>query len=277
MNVSKYVTLFVDWMEFKRYSPNTIRNYKPCLERFLEHYDSVYDIPSRIPEKEIVVYLKQSKSYSLVKQEIGCLKLFYKYIIKQPLKFKYIQYPRKDHKKPILLSKDELKRLFSAIENVKHKTILSIVYATGVRVSELLDIKLSDIDRSNGVIHIMSGKGSKQRMVTMNDNLLGIIEKYYRRFKPKVYLIENPQGGKYSKSSINSFIKKYCELAGIKKNVSIHHFRHLYASHSLEAGENLYNTQNALGHLSPKTTADFYYHLSPSIVANTYSPINNIS
>jgi integrase/recombinase XerD len=276
MNIPRYLDLFRKELELKRLSIHTIRNYESALRVFLEYYDSKYSEPKKIPIEIIKDYLRASCSVSKLKQNISALKLFYKFVIRQPLKFQYIEYPKKEHKRPILLSKSELTRLFSACTNLKHKTILATVYATGVRVSELLDIRLSDIDRENGVIHIMRGKGKKQRMVTMKPKLLAIIEKYREVYNPKEYLIENPNGGKYSKSSINSFIKKYIKLAGISNHVSIHQFRHLYATHSLEAGENLYNTQNALGHSSPKTVADFYYHLSPVIVANTYSPIEDI-
>jgi site-specific recombinase XerD len=148
-----------------------------------------------------------------------------------------------------------------------------IAYSTGVRVGELLDIKLSDIDRANGVIHIMHGKGAKQRDVVLKPELLKLIEDYYRVYRPKVYMIEGQYGGKYTASSINQFLKKYGSIAGITKKIHIHLLRHLYTSHAIEGGENIYVVQKCLGHASPITTSKIYCHINPNIVKNSYSPL----
>ena len=276
MKISELTTKYRSELEFKNYSESSISLYVNVVYKFLHDFEGLFRSPEKIKTDIIKDWIRQAPSASTMKIRIGALKNFYHRVVRQPLKFKYVEYPKKEIKHPIILSQEETQKLFDACTNHKHKTILYVAYATGVRVSELLAIKLADIDRANGVIHILNGKGSKQRQVTMKPELVGIITKYWREYKTKEYLFEGQFGGKYTASSINQFLKKYAILAGIKKNVHIHLLRHLYASHSLESGENLYVTQKALGHSSPKTTADIYYHISPNIIANAFSPIQNI-
>lgn len=262
-------------MRVKHLAETTIENYSSQVKSFLSYFKNTAR-PIEISHEQIMDYLLTKIKPNTQRHAHSAIKLFYTNIVGQPLKFKYIPYATKEKSHPIILSQEETQNLFDACNNNKHKAIMLVAYSTGVRVAELLAIKITDIDRANGVIHIMNGKGAKQRQVTMKPELLKIIEDYYREYRPKIYLFEGQNGGQYTSSSINQFLKKYALLANIKKNVHIHLLRHLYATHSLEAGENLYITQKALGHSSPKTTADIYYHISPNIIANAFSPIVNI-
>ncbi len=275
MNIPKHLDIFIKEMKRRNYSQMTIKNYQSNLGVFLNYFKS-REHPLHLNEENIKEYLSQFNESNTQRSHHGAIKLYYEICLHQKNKFKYIPYCKKEKRSPIILSQEETQKLFDACSNVKHKTILYVAYATGVRVSELLAIKLTDIDRSNGVIHIMNGKGKKQRQVTMKPELLQIISDYWRIYKTKIYLFEGQFGGKYTSSSINQFLKKYALLAGIKKNVHIHLIRHLFASHSLEAGENLHITQKALGHSSPTTTANIYYHISPNIIANAFSPLVNL-
>jgi site-specific recombinase XerD len=275
MEIVKTSEKFVQWMQVKKFAWTTIESYSTQLKSFLAYFKDV-PRPIEISSQQIMDYLLTKIKSNTQRHAHSAIKLFYTNTVGQPLKFKHIPYAKKEKSFPIILSQEETQRLFDACKNNKHKTIMFVAYSTGVRVAELLAIKLSDIDRANGVIHIMHGKGAKQRQVTMKPELLKIIEIYYREYKPKLYLFEGQAGGKYTSSSINQFLKKYASIANIKKNVHIHLLRHLFATHSLEAGENLYITQKALGHASPKTTADIYYHISSNIIANAFSPIINI-
>lgn len=276
MNIPKHIEIFTKELDRRKYSPMTIKNYASNLGVFFNFFRHK-EHPSHLNESDIKEYLSSFSQSNTQRSHHGAIKKYYEICLKQKNKFKYIPYCNKEQKHAIILSQEETQKLFDSCSNLKHKTIMYVAYATGVRVSELLSIKLSDIDRANGVIHIMNGKGSKQRQVTMKPELLKIISDYWRKYKTKEYLFEGQFGGKYTASSINQFLKKYAQIAGIKKNVHIHLLRHLFATHSLEAGENLYTTQMALGHSSPKTTADIYYHISPNIIANAYSPIINLN
>lgn len=276
MNVTKYVDDLWGELERKKYSFCSIENYCNSVTLFLNGFKHL-DSPTRINEQMIKDYLRKINKHNTQRAFHSAIKCFYKYVMKQPNKFKYIEYCKKAETHPIILSMEETKRLFNACSNIKHKTIMMVAYATGARVGEILNMRLCDIDRANMVIHIMNGKGSKQRPVTMKPELLKMLENYYKIYRPKTYIFEGQnQGEKYTDSSINQFLKKYAQLAGIKKKVHIHLLRHLFATHSLEAGENLYVTQKALGHSDPKITANTYYHISPNIIANAYSPIQNV-
>lgn len=276
MFYQKWISKYRFDLEFKGYSKSSIELYVPIVFKFLSDFSDSFNEPKQIKSDTIKVWIKEnSKSVSSLRIKIGALKTFYKYTVKQPLKFKYIEYPKKEYRSPIILDISEIQLLFDACTNEKHRCIMFVLYATGVRVSELLSIKLSDIDRANMVIHIMHGKGNKQRAVTMKQELLSIIEKYYRIYKPKEYLFEGVNYKQYTESSIRQFLNKYASLAGIKKKVYPHLLRHCSFTHSLEAGENLYTIQKVAGHNNPKTTS-IYLHMSNKIIANAYSPILNI-
>ena len=274
MNISEHIILFEQEMKRRQFSVQTIHNYSSCLKNFFGQ--SVKDHPKNINESDIRTFLGKFNESNTQRVYHSAIKKFYEICLGQKEKFKYIPYCRINRRYPIILSQSETQKLFDACDNIKHKAIMYVAYATGVRVSELLNIRLCNIDRANMVIHIMHGKGAKQRQVTMKPELLKIIETYWRVYRTKEYLFEGQNKGQYSAGSINQFLNKYALKAGIKKKVHIHLLRHLYATHSLEAGENLYVTQKVLGHSSPKTTADFYYHISPHIIANAYSPIQNL-
>lgn len=276
MNISKYLTEYRKELEFKNYSKSSIELYTSVVYNFLHDFENSFSSPIKINTEIIKEWIKQAKSISVMKIRIGALKNFYQRVIKQPLKFEYIEYPRKEYKSPIILDLSEIQSLFDNCGNEKHRTILFVLYATGIRVSELLSIKLKDIDRANMVIHIMKGKGNKQRSVTMKIELLKILESYYRAYKPNEFLFEGQNGDKYTASSIRQFINLYANKAGIKKKVYPHLIRHSSFTHSLEAGENLYTIQKIAGHNNPSTTA-IYLHMSPKIVANAFSPIQNIN
>jgi len=276
MNISDWIIKYRKELEFKNYSKSSIELYVNVVYSFLKDFDGTFTSPDRIKTEIIKDWIKQAPSISTMKIRIGALKNFYLRTVRQPLKFDYVEYPKSEKKHHVILSNEEMQRLIDSCENIKHKTIIVLAYSTGVRVSELLNIRLKDIDRANMVIHILNGKGNKSRQVTMKPQLLSLIEKYYIKYRPNEFLFEGQYGSTYTSSSINQFLKKYATLAGIKKNVHIHLIRHQFASNSLEHGENLHVTQKALGHASPKTTADIYYHISPQIIANAYSPIQNI-
>jgi len=259
-------------LEFANYSNSTINQYESCLKQFINYFNSKYNEPKKIPTSAIKEYVTSLHGIAKKKQAIGCLKLFYKHVCKQPKKLSGVAYPKGESKKAIILSDSELRALFGACTNLKHRTIMEVMYGTGVRVSELLNIKLSDIDRANGVIHIHDGKGCKQRHVTLSSKLLSSITRYWRAYRSEVYLFEGVACRKYSASSINQFLKKYAAKAGVKKRIYAHLLRHNYTTSSLKNGENLYITQKCLGHKSPSTTSNYYYHISPEIVSGAFQP-----
>lgn len=277
MKITELLARLRSDMEFKNYAESSITLYTNVVFSFLQHFSKDFTTPDRIKSELIQNWIKEkSTSTSDLKIKIGALKTFYKFTVRQPLKFRFIEYPRSEKKSPIIFSHEEIKSLFDVCDNLKHKTIMYIAYGTGARVSEILNIRLTDIDYKNGVIHVMAGKGNKQRQLTLKPKLAKLIEDYISAYNPSEFLFNGQFSNQYSSSSINQFLKDYASKAGIKKRIYIHLLRHNYATHCLDAGENLYTIQKSLGHASPKTTANNYLHMSSKIIANAFSPIDNL-
>lgn len=274
MNIPKYLELYRKDLQFKNYSANTIDNYVCQVDLFLRYFDGIFTEPSKINEQSIKEWIMEAKTINSRRHRISALKLFYKYTIRQPLKFKHIEYPRSEQHLPHPLSRDEVIRLFAVCDNIKHKAILSLLFMCGLRVGEVLNIKFEDIDRSNMVIHIKLAKGKKDRIVPMNKEMLKLFEKYYRQYKPNVYLFNGQFGGKYSERSINLFIKQLGEKAGIKKRLYAHIGRHTCFSNMLSNGIEMAIIQKVAGHKSIKTT-QLYAKVTSNIIQNTI-PFYNI-
>ena len=192
-----------------------------------------------------------------------------------PLKLDRIPFSKKDKKLPQIIEEDEIQSILNVCDNLKHKTIICLLYACGLRIGELINLKLEHLNTTT--IDIVLAKGRKDRIVPYPENLKQLIEKYIAEYNPKIYLFNGwknePQ---YTESSIRQFLNKYASLAGIKKHIHPHLFRHSYATHSLEQGINLYFLQEILGHNKPTTTA-IYLHTSRKSIGQIGSPINGLS
>lgn len=274
MNIPNYCEEFRSDLEFKNYAKTTIDTYVKGVFDFMVYFRNDYSEPKKIPSREIEQYLKQSPSACILKQRIGAMKCFYKYTIRQPLKFRHIEYPRKVQKLPQPLSVEEIQKLFNHCRNLKHRAILSVLYGSGLRISEALNLKLGDIDAPNGVLWIRCGKGMKDRQTLLSDSVLTLLRKYYREYKPGEYLFENPNGGKYSATSVRAFIKRCCEWAHIK-TISPHVLRHSFSTHFIEEGKDISILQRILGH-NQITTTQRYTHISTKVISQTVSPIVQI-
>ena len=225
--------------------------------------------------KEIKEWLLTANSINSRKHRISALKLFYTFTIKQPLKFKYIEYPRADKKLPIVLSQQEIQKMFDVCENLKHKVILSLLYSCGLRVSELINLKWEQIDRNRMVINIIQAKGKKDRQVMLTSSLIPILEKYYYQYHSKNYVLNGQFYEKYSKTSVLNVVKQLAEKSGISKRVYTHLVRHCCFTHMVESGTDLNLIQRIAGHKSVKTTA-IYCHISSSLISKINSPMSMI-
>lgn len=277
MNIPIHIQKFKQEMKRRFMSTNTIGNYGSCATSFLTHFKDK-EHPSHITDTDFADYLfSEFSDQNTQRANHSAIKKFYEVCFNKK-RFKFLPYAQKKHTNPIILSEEEVQRLLQATTNIKHFAITLTLYATGVRISELLNIKLSDIDRANGVIHIMNGKGAKQRQVCLKPKLLEVITAYYRKYKPFTYLFENDlTHQQYSERSVGEFLKANAEKAGIKKRVYPHLLRHCNASHCIEHGESLYTVQTIMGHSDPKITANTYVHGSSKIIANSYSPLDNLT
>ncbi|HMB99769.1 MAG TPA: site-specific tyrosine recombinase/integron integrase [Flavobacteriaceae bacterium] len=263
---------YLDKLELKHYANNTVKTYVSCFERFINHYPEI-DIDN-IDEKNVRDYLKllanKNWSNSYINQSINSIKFYYEIVLGMPNRFYEIERPRKERKLPIVLSKDEAKALIEATNNLKHKCILALLYSAGLRRSELLNLKIKDIDSKRMLIKINDAKGNKDRYTLLANTVLYDLRSYYLEYRPKNYLFEGQTKEKYSASSILNIINYACEKAGIKKHITSHTLRHSFATHLLENGTDLRYIQLLLGHNSTKTT-EIYTH----VASNSFNSIKN--
>lgn len=275
MEIPKYIELYRKDLILKNYAKVTVENYVSQVGIFLNHYDRTFTEPSKINETAIKDWLLLSNSVNGRKHRISALKLFYALTIKQPMKFKYIQYPRSDKRLPIVLSQQEIQNMFTVCENLKHKVILALLYSTGLRVSELIDLKWKHIDRSRMVINIVAGKGNKDRQVMLSESIIPLLEKYYYEYKSKEYVLNGQTKLQYSDRSVNEVIKQLAEKANIDKRVYTHLIRHCSFTHLVEQGIDINLIQKLAGHNNVKTTL-IYTHISDNLISKIQSPINSI-
>lgn len=267
MNIGKYVEMYSEDLKLKNYSSNTIENYKSQVSLFLKYFENVATKPSEISEKQIKEWLLKANSINGRKHRISAVKLFYKLTGKQPLKFKHIEYPRSERKLPKIIEKQFLLDSIEKIDNKKHKAIIALAYSTGMRVSEVCNLKILDIDSKRMIITIRQSKGRKDRIVALSTKILEILRSYFSEYKPKEYLFNGQFDVKYSPTSCNQIVKKY-----LGKEFHFHLLRHSNATALLEAGTDLRIIQKHLGHSSSKTT-EIYTHVSTNVLQSMALPI----
>lgn len=267
MNIGKYLELYSEDLRIKNYSNNTIQNYVSQVRCFLEYYNNVATKPSEISERQIKEWLLLANSINGRKHRISAVKLFYKLTGKQPLKFRHIEYPRSEKKLPQIIEKEYLLEQIAKIQNKKHKAIISLAYSTGMRVSEVCNLLISDIDSKRMIITIRQSKGRKDRIVALSEKVLEILREYFKEYKPKEYLFNGQFELKYSHRSCNQIVKQY-----LGKEYHFHQLRHSNATALLESGTDLRIIQKHLGHASSKTT-EIYTHVSTAVLQNMPLPI----
>jgi len=242
---------------YKRYSPSTIDTYSNCLSLFESYLISTGKNLTQAKEEDLKLYIlnrltgKFSSSYQ--NQFINAVKFYFEKVLKRPKTFYYIQRPNKEYKLPKVLSLQEIENILKCSNNIKHKTILSLIYSSGLRIGECLNVKITDIDSARMVIHIQQGKGAKDRIVPLSQNLLQLLRKYYVEYKPKNYLFEGQFGEEYTQESVRAILRQACQRAKINKRVTPHMLRHSYATHLLENGVDIRYIKEILGHNSIKT------------------------
>jgi len=276
MNIGNYISQLSRAIQYKKYSKNTEDSYVAQVSLFLKYFEPVATKPSEISEKQIKDYLSEIPNNASHRAALCAIKFFYIEVGHQPKKLDRVDYPKKHTKIPIVYSIEEIQKLFEVCENLKHKVILILLYSTGLRISELLNLKWENFDRSRGVINILNAKGNKDRQVMLSKEIIPTIEKYALEYKPKVYVLNGQFEDQYSETSVSSVLKKLAKKAGIKKRIYPHLIRHTSFTHMIESGIDIYNVQKLAGHSSSKTT-QIYLHTSTNHISKIQSPIANIT
>ena len=261
-----------------RYASSSIKTYIAHFTDFINYYGNL-EIEN-IDEAKITEYLRylvmdRKVSTSTQNIAINAIKFYYEKVLKGNRKIYLVDRPRKEKTLPNVLNDEEICNLFKSIDNIKHKCILMLAYSAGLRLGELINVKIKDIDPKRKQIRIEQGKGKKDRYSLLSTRLLELLRKYYKEYKPNEYLFEGSKGGQYSARSIQSIMKAAAKKAGIKKKVGVHTLRHTFATHLLENGTDIRYIQSLLGHESSKTT-EIYTHVTTKGFDQIKSPLDNL-
>lgn len=277
-NNTQAIEDFRSYLSSKRYSPNTVKVYSDSLVIFLR-YVSPKEV-DQIENDDLIDFnnnyiLKNNFSSSFQNQVVNAIKLFYRAIHQHKLDVELIHRPRREHVLPNVLSKEEVKQILNAPFNLKHRAMLAMIYACGLRRGELLNLTKLDIDSKRMIVIIRLAKGKKDRIVPLSAKILDLLRDYYRSYQPKTYLFEGQNGGKYSEKSLENVFKQSITKARIEKPATMHWLRHSFATHLLESGTDLRYIQDLLGHKSSKTT-EIYTHVSTKNIQNIRSPFDDL-
>lgn len=267
-------------MQLRNFSARTIFTYSQLLSRVESNFNLSLD---KISTQKFKDYLHnrittEEISVSMINQYISAFKILQVDVLKLDWQQIKIKRPRRVKRLPVVLSLNEIEKLIAVTLNIKHKTILMLAYSSGLRRQEAQQIKPSAIDSARMQVHVVQGKGKKDRYTILSLKALELLRIYYKQERPSCFLFE-PQGRKgkqLSASTLNNIVKKNAEKAGIKKNVSFHTLRHCFATHLLEKGVNLRLIQQYMGHSSLKTTAG-YLHLTNINPASVVSPLDSMN
>ena len=244
------------------------------------HYNDV--LPECLTSKDIISYINHLlKVYEVGREKChqvaqSC-SFFFKHVMPSPFIVPSQFYPRKEHKLPQIFSVEQVKQLLAAVTNAKHRVILSVFYGCGVRLNELRNIRLCDIDSKCFQIKVVAGKGKKDRFTLLPKHLLEPLRDYYRQHKPTVYLFEGQTPGQpMHERSIQHFVNRYVKMIGLDgMDYSAHTLRHSFATHLLDAGCDIHTIKELLGHSNLDTTM-IYLHLQQSKRATIVSPFDAV-
>lgn len=264
-------------MHLRNYSHKTIKAYRSCLRSFIKYFSPRH--PRELSTDDIRNYLlhlieKEKLAASTVNQVLNTLRFLYVELYKLPFTIDGIPHPQREEKLPKVLSQEEVLRIFSCVDNLKHKTLLMLIYSAGLRVGESVRLKVSDIDGQRKMIHLRSAKGKKDRYTILSDATLEALREYYKKYRPKDFLFEGQGDRKHlSERSIQHVFERAVKSAGIRKPITLHGLRHSFATHLLESGVDLRYIQELLGHNSNKTT-EVYTHVSKKSLGKIVNPLD---
>ncbi|MBK0403715.1 tyrosine-type recombinase/integrase [Adhaeribacter sp. BT258] len=264
------------------YSPNTLRTYHGLLLRFLntfcqEGLTRINDFTAEAVNHYHRNLMQSGQySYSFINQSINAIKFYYQRMLQRPLMdLNQVERPEKERKLPKVMSKEEVARILKATDNLKHRCLLQLLYAGGLRISEVINLKITDVQSGRNILLIRGGKGKKDRTTLLSQRLLQSLRSYYKAYKPKDWLFEGQFGGQYTVESIRNVFRDCKAKAGIHGPYTPHSLRHSFATHLLEQGTDLRYIQTLLGHGSSKTT-EIYTHVTPHAIEKIMSPLDTL-
>ena len=264
-------------LKLQRYANNTIKSYCSYTQVFLEQMEK-YNRLDEIPISEIELFInrkviQENISASYQRSLVGSIKKAFELVENQKIELNYLYPKRKVNKLPTFFSQEEVRNLLNATENLKHKAILTTIYSCGLRLSELINLKITDIKSESDLLLIRQSKGNKDRIVALPDKLLELLREYYKVYQPKDFLFEGLKGMQYSDRSVQLILKNALNKSGVISKGSVHTLRHSYATHLIKSGIDVRVVQELLGHNDIRTTM-IYTHITDVDKKNTPSPLD---
>ncbi len=272
-------TCFVEQLKLKGYNPNTVKTYSVEFAQLLKSLKQ-YPVENLSAEqlRSYILYcmISLKLSENLIHSRLNALKFYFEQVLHREKFFMEIPRPKKPSTLPKALTTNDIKKMFATVENnLKHLLILKLCYGMGLRVREIVNLKITDIDSQRMQVLISSAKGKKDRYVNLPESVLELLHKYYVAYKPKEYLFEGQYGGQYSVRSCQSILKSAMQKAKIKKKIGIHGLRHSYTTRLIEQGIDIRFVQEVLGHSNRKTKM-LYTQLTDTSNRNIKSPLDNL-
>jgi site-specific recombinase XerD len=264
-----------DDLRLRNRSLRTIKTYIACVAHFARHFGKSPELlgPEEIRQYQVYLVEQRRVSWSYFNQAVCALRFLYRHTLGRDWAVEHIPFPRQPKKLPVVLSQGEVIRLFDAVRSLKQRAILMTAYASGLRLSEVTHLQVSDIDSERMMIRVRQGKGQKDRYVMLSPTLLEILRLYWRAERPAIWLFPSKREDQPISHSV---VQRACHQAGIDagltKRATVRSLRHSFATHLLEAGTNIRIIQTLLGHSSVSTTQRYTY-VSDKTVRATESPL----
>ncbi|MDC7996247.1 site-specific tyrosine recombinase/integron integrase [Altibacter sp. HG106] len=268
-------TRYLNYLEGKRYSENTIRVYGEFVKEFLQHAQKAADSLTGEDVRLFIEFGVKKRRYSISthRQVISALKHFAFFYPECAIDAETLERPKAQRKLPVVLSRQEMLRLLQVTRNLKHRAALALLYSSGLRIGELIALRLRHFDLERRQLFIENSKGGKDRVVPLAESVLPLLRNYLMSYCPKDYFFEGQQAGPYADTSVRQLLRRSCRAAGIVKRVTPHTLRHSFATHLLEDGVDLRYIQVLLGHSKPETTM-VYTHVATRDLQGIRSPLD---
>jgi integrase/recombinase XerD len=269
---------YIEEIQLRGYSIATLKTYRNEFGIYLNYLKEIPAQDATVENiRNYILYCinELQLSEATIHSRINAIKFYYEQVLKRERFLIEIPRPKKPSKLPKVIAPADIKKLFDGTTNLKHNTILKLCYGLGLRVSEIVNLKVTDIDSKSMQVFIERAKGKKDRYVNLPQSILPQLRCYFVEFKPKIYLFEGQYGGQYSIRSAQQVFKNAIQNAKINTTVSIHSLRHSFATHLLEQGTDIRFIQELLGHNDIKTTL-LYTAVSDKSIRKIISPLDNL-
>jgi integrase/recombinase XerD len=268
----------IEDMQLRNFSPHTIRAYVDRVAQFARHFGKSPALLGPAEVRSYLVHLVQQRrvSWSHYNQTVAALRFLYRVTLGREEALPRIACPRQPKRLPVVLSPEEVLRFFRAVPGLKHRALLMTAYAAGLRISEVVALRVEDIDSRRMVIRVRQGKGRKDRYVMLSTRLLEILRQYWKAARPSDWLFPGQVPGRpITVGSVHGICAEASHAADLGKHVTVHTLRHSFATHLLEAGTDIRTIQLLLGHRNLKSTA-LYTHVAPATLEATRSPLDRL-